>query len=266
MRPTPRRPPMPEATERRARGRPRAIMKESAAAVQSLDRALTLIEIIAQSDGISLSDLAQRAGLAPSSAHRLLMTLAARKFVEFIERDQHWAIGVEAFRAGVAFQKRNHIVSAGRAAMVELMHHAGETVNLGIFEDDEIVFISQVESQEPVRAFFRVGERRAAHACGIGKALLAEMPRAGVLRLFERKGLPRFTQNTIIEPEQFLAELVRIRAQGFAIDDEERNLGMRCIAASIFNEFGEAVAALSVSGPSGRLPDARVSELGPRVR
>ncbi len=249
----------------RQRGRPRTARTPEPNAVQALDRALNILDALAEADGVPLSELAQRANLAPSSAYRLLQTLAARGYVEFLERDQLWAIGVEAFRTGMAFQRRYSIASVGRPIMQDLMQASGETTNIATFESGEVVFVAQVESQEPIRAFFRAGERRAAHASGIGKALLAEMPRKAVERVLATKGLERFTARTITEPEALFADLGRAHVRGWALDDEERNEGMRCIAAAIFNEFGDPVAGLSISGPVARLDDAKVERLGPMV-
>ena len=233
--------------------------------MQALDRALSLLDILAKADGISLSELSQRAGLAPSSAYRLLTTLAARNYVEFLERDQLWAIGVEAFRTGMAFQRRNSIASVGRGIMHDMMQASGESANIAILEGGEIVFVAQIETPEPIRAFFRAGERRAAHASGIGKALLAEMPRRAVEAIIAEKGLERFTDKTLADRAALFADLARTHVRGWAFDDEERNVGMRCIAAAIFNEFGDPVAGLSVSGPVARLDDAKVERLGPMV-
>jgi IclR family acetate operon transcriptional repressor len=249
----------------RPRGRPRGIKAPEPGSVQALDRALGLLEILAVSDGISLSDLSHRANLAPYSAYRLLSTLAARGFVEFLERDQLWAIGVEAFRAGMAFPRRFSIATAGRGIMQDLVNASGETTNIAIFENGEIVFVSQIESQEPIRAFFRTGERRPAHASGIGKALLAEMPRLAVERIIAAKGLARFTEKTLVDPRALFADLAQTHVRGWALDDEERNAGMRCIAAAVFNEFGDPVAGVSISGPVARLDDAAVARLGPLV-
>ncbi len=252
------------------RGRPRGSGggggKAPAASVQALDRALGLLELVAGADGMTLSALAQASGLPPSTVHRLLTTLAAHGFVESGEQDQTWTIGVEAFRVGQAFHRRFKVATMGRPMMRELMEATGETANIGIFEGGDVVFISQVESAEPIRAFFRAGERRHAHASGIGKALLAEMPRERVERLVRDKGLPRFTDATVTDAERLFADLDEIRRRGWSLDDEERSRGMRCIAAPIFDENGEAIAGLSISGPSGRLEPERIERLGPVVR
>ena len=252
---------------RAPRGRPRGSGAEGpVAAVQALDRALRLLEVLAGADGMTLTALAEATDLAASTVHRLLATLAAHGFVALDEQSQSWMIGVEAFRVGQAFQRRFEVVTMGRPVMRELMEATGETANIGIFEGGAVVFVSQVESHEPIRAFFRAGERRHAHASGIGKALLAEMPRPRVERLIRDEGLARFTDATLTEPERLFADLDAIRRRGWSVDDEERSRGMRCIAAPIFDENGEAIAGLSISGPSGRLEAERIERLGPVVR
>lgn len=254
-------------TTRAARGRPRGNGgKPQAASVQALDRALRLLEVLAGADGMTLTALAHASGLAASTVHRLLATLSTHGFVEIEEQDQTWTIGVEAFRVGQAFHRRFKVATMGRPVMRELMEATGETANIGILESGDVVFISQVESHEPIRAFFRAGERRHAHASGIGKALLAEMSRERVERLVRDRGLPRFTDATITDTARLFDDLATIRRRGWSVDDEERSRGMRCIAAPIFDENGEAIAGLSISGPTQRLEPERIAGLGPVVR
>lgn len=251
------------------RGRPRGSGRasaEGAGAVQALDRALHLCAVLAEADGTTLTAAAERSGLPVSTVHRLLATLAAHGWVEADEGTRTWAIGVEAFRVGQAFQRRVKPTTAALPVMRELMEATGETANLGLFEGGDAVFVAQVESREPIRAFFRAGERRAAHASGIGKALLAAQPAERVARWLKERTLERYTAQTIATPARLVAELAEIRARGFSIDDEERSLGMRCIAAAIHDEAGEAVAALSISGPTQRLDRDRLDRLGPLVR
>lgn len=252
------------------RGRPkgagRVAAAEAGSSVQSLDRALRLCAVLAEADGLTLTAVAERVGLPVSTVHRLLATLAAHGWVEASEADQTWAIGVEAFRVGQAFPRRVRPLAAARPVMRELMEATGETANLGLFEGGDAVFVAQVESREPIRAFFRSGERRAAHASGIGKALLAAQSPERVARWLEGRRLEGFTERTIVTAERLRADLAATRVRGFAVDDEERSLGMRCIAAPIFDENGEAVAALSISGPSQRLDHDGLARLGPVVR
>lgn len=251
---------------RRPRGRPRLAQEiQGANTVQALDRALSLLKLVANADGLSLTEISQRIGMAPSTAHRLLTTLEQNGFVEILPQSGEWVVGVEAFRTGTAFLRRTKIANLGRQVMRDLMEACGETVNLGIADGDDIVFIAQVETHETIRAFFRPGTRSSLHASGIGKALMAQMPDGRVRRLLQRRGLPSFTPKTITSSKALYDELKRIRGRGWAVDDEERTLGMRCVAAPIFNEYGEAIAGLSISGPAVRLPETRIGELGPQV-
>jgi IclR family acetate operon transcriptional repressor len=128
------------------------------------------------------------------------------------------------------------------------------------------VFISQVESQEVMRMIVRLGSRSPIHASGVGKAMLASMSEQRVSRILARRGLARFTDHTIDNPADLRAELEQIRLQGYALDDEEHAVGLRCVASPIFDENGQALAAISLSGPKARIVDNRLSELGNAIR
>ena len=146
-----------------------------------------------------------------------------------------------------------------------LMEHTGETANLGILNGDAVLFVSQAETHETIRAFFPPGTRSPLHASGIGKALLA-FGRADTLRmLLDHVPLKRFTDRTLTTAEALQEDLSRIRHRGFSFDDEEKTRGMRCIAAPVFDLTGEAVAGISVSGPSHRIGHEHVKTLGAAV-
>ena len=214
---------------------------------------------------MTLTDLAQSVGLAPSTTHRLLTTLEQRRFAAFDEEYGVWVIGVGAFNVGNAFLRNRRLVSLGRPVMRRLMEDIGETVNLAVEDKDELVYVTQFESHAPMRAFFRPGRRAPMHASAIGKAMLAEMDEARLTGLLHSKGMPRFTDKTIVDPASLRAELVRIRERGWAVDDEEHTVGMRCVASTIHNEHGDVIAGVSVSGPSVRVTETRLGELGARV-
>lgn len=254
------------ARGRPRRGRPRsADTKAEANAVQSLDRALALLATVAAADGLTLTEVSEAARIPASTAYRLLSTLARHGMVEFDAAGQTWQVGVEAFRIGSRFLSRRKLAERGRAAMQDLVDALGETANLAVADEEGVVFISQVETHAPIRAFFRPGTRGPFHASGVGKAILAHLPAERVAAIVRRAGLPRFTARTILSETQLAAELARIRAQHFAVDDEERNEGMRCVAAAIFNEFGEPIAGVSISGPTVRVTAESVASIGPRV-
>ncbi|MCL5776540.1 IclR family transcriptional regulator [Limibaculum sp. FT325] len=252
---------------RRARGRPRTVEPEApGTTVQALDRAVMLLRALAREGKATLTDLAAITGMPASSAHRLLATLETHGLVEFSDTTQDWMIGVESFRIGTAFVQRSNLVDASREVMRRLVDETGETANLAIADEGEVVFLAQVDTQNPIRAFFRAGTRVHMHSSGIGKALLAFFDRARCDAVVKRRGLPGFTARTLTDPVALTADLDRTRARGWSLDDEERFDGMRCIAAPIFNTYGEPVAGVSISGPAVRFGDSALATLGARVR
>lgn len=252
---------------RRPRGRPRS---EAAAAapepVKGLDTGLVVLRALAVERRATLTNLALSADTSPSTAYRTLATLARHGLVEFDERSQEWAIGIEAFRLGAAFLARTDLVELARPAMAALMHDTQETANLGVAAGNDVVFLAQVEARHPVRAFHEVGSRGALHASGIGKALLAELDEAALAAFVDSSGLPRFNAATLADPDALARDLAITRERGWSLDDAERHEGMRCVAAAIFDAGGQAVAGVSVSGPEARFPDAALDGLGHRVR
>jgi IclR family acetate operon transcriptional repressor len=255
-----------EAEFKRTRGRPRSdATAKSASTVQALDRAMILLTTLARQDEARLTDLAASTDMAASTAHRILMTLETHGIVAFDENSQNWSVGVEAFRIGSSFTRRVRVADVGRGIMRELMEKTGETANLAIADDDEVVFVSQVETHAAIRAFFRPGTRGLMHASGIGKALLSEYTDAAVARVIARRGLTPFTPKTLTSTAALMADLAATRARGWSIDDEERNIGMRCLAAPIYDANGEAMAGVSISGPTVRMTDGKIAEFGPYV-
>ncbi|MCP5072411.1 MAG: IclR family transcriptional regulator [Rhodobacteraceae bacterium] len=253
--------------EKRKRGRPRSTAKNSdVSTVQALDRGLLVLEALADLHKANLSDLSQHVEMPPSSVHRILATLQKHSFVDFEPALQEWAVGIGAFRIGSAFLARSNLIETSQKIMRALMEETGETANLGIADCGDIVFISQVETHNPIRAFFRSGTKSPMHASGIGKAMLAHMPERVVLAILESSGQPEFTPHTLTNASTLLGNLEMVSTCGYALDNEERYLGMRCIASPIFNARGEVVAGLSVSGPSARFAKARIGEIGPIVR
>lgn len=250
---------MAEPTRRR--GRPSS-GGEAGGTIQSLDRALDVLDLLSRKPDLTLSEVAGLMGQSPSTVHRVLHTLAARAMVETDPATQAWNIGPATFRLGSAFMRRSGIVERARPILRALMEHTGETANLGILNGDAVLFVSQAETQETIRAFFPPGTRSPLHASGIGKALLAFGRPEVLAGLIAKTPLARFTDRTLITAEALHADMSRIRARGFSFDDEEKNRGMRCIGASVFDLSGEAVAGLSVSGPTHRIGHEHVKTLG----
>ncbi len=236
---------------------------ERSAQVQSLLRALSLLDSLAEAeDGAALTELAQRVGLSTSTAHRLLMTLEQERYVHFDAERKLWSVGVQAFVAGSAFMRSRNLATVARPAMRALMEQSGETVNLAIEDEGQALYLAQVECRQMMRAFATPGGRVPLHCSSVGKALLAAMPDAQVAKILHRTGMTRMTARTIATPMALREELTRTRERGYAIDDEEHAVGLRCAAAVIHDEFGEPAGAVSVSGPMARIPDGRLPLLG----
>jgi IclR family acetate operon transcriptional repressor len=257
------------STKGRRRGRPTLERngKRDGGSVQSLDRALGLMEAISyREQGATLSDLAQETALAPSTAHRLLKSLESREYLRQDEERGLWFIGVRAFTVGSAFVRVRDIVAVARPFMRVLVEEVGESANLAILEDNQPVYLSQVECQQMIRAHALPGVRAMPHCSGIGKAFLALMPAARVEAIMASKGMPALTSKTITSIDDYQLALADVRRHGYAVDDEEQSPGMRCVAAVIFDDNSEAAAALSITGPSARIAQRRIPELGAKVR
>jgi len=252
---------------KRSRGRPRAFHDQTdAKTIQSLDRALTILERLADGDGASLSELSERAVQSPTTTYRVLSTFQTHEIVEFDEADQLWYVGPGAFRIGSTFLNRTNILQVTRPIMQKLMRVTGETANLGIERDGRVMFVSQVETTNTIRAFFAPGTLSLMHASGIGKVLLANIPPERAEAILDRQGMTRFNENTITQKAALFDDLQRVRARGYGVDDEEHTIGMRCVAAPVMNAYGEPVAGLSVSGPSFRMTRDRIEEMGAQVK
>ena len=220
--------------------------------VQSLLRALSLLRAFAESaDGMSLSDVAQIAGLAPSTAHRLLTTLQQERFVRFEPQAGVWQVGVQAFITGNAFLRTRDVVQVARPYQRRLMEESGETVNLYVEDEGEVVCMSQVECRQLMRAIARPGGRARMHCSGAGKAILAFLDEDEITRILRRHGLPRVTERTLDTPTRLREDLARIRARGFSVDDEENALGLRCVAAPVMGETGGTTGRALALGADG---------------
>lgn len=241
-------------------------MREGGGVVQSLDRALRLLEALADAeDGCRLVDLASRAGLPVSTTHRLLTTLQHRRFVQFDRDSGTWTVGAHCFAVGANFLRRRGLVSQATPYMDALNRDIDRTVNLGIADKGEVVFLARVESPAGRTFTARPGGRSPMHCSGLGKALLSAMDADAVLAVVNRHGLRKATANSIADPDHLYKALHRVRKLGYAVDDQENTPGLRCVASVIYNEHGHALAAVSAAGPVADMGDSHIAHLGPMI-
>jgi len=213
-------------------------------------------------EGYRLRDLSIRTGLSPSTVHRLLTTLERRRFVEFDQTDGAWHVGRQAFAIGSAFVRRRNFVAPALPFLRRLRDLTHETANLGVADDGEVVVLTQVESHEIMRAITKVGGRASMVASGLGKAILATYSEQDVAAIIRRHGMRRLTPKSVVRAGDLGKVLDQARRDGYALDDEEYLAGLRCVAAVVYNDQAEALAAISVSGLASRVPRERLPQLG----
>lgn len=224
--------------------------------VQAVVRALTILEVLAEIGvPVTVTELAKRVGLKMTTVHRLLTTLLVRGFVEQDDQTMRYKLGIKAFEIGNSALHSLDVRTIARPYLKELVENVNETVNLALLDNGEVVYIDQLESTNIVivKMFARIGSRGAAYCTGSGKVLLAGLSDEEFKAHIDRMVLQQFTPNTITDKESLIKEIKKIREQGYAVDNAERDEGVCCIAAPIKNHEGRTVAAISVSGPNTRV-------------
>jgi IclR family acetate operon transcriptional repressor len=223
--------------------------------VQSLDRAFAILEAMADAGGvIGLSQLAEKADLPLATIHRLVRTLVNLGYVRQ-EDSRQYSLGAQLMRLSDTASKRVGVWT--RPAMSTAVEKLGESVNLAVLDADEIVYVAQVQpSANFMRMFTEVGFRTAPHATAVGKAILADYPEEDVVAMLGRTGMQRHTDRTLVTPEAFLNELAEVRRRGYALDEGEQEIGVRCIGVAVPGT--PQPMALSMSGPLARVNDELV--------
>lgn len=239
--------------------------------VRTLERGLSVLAALAEVREASLTQLSRRVGLSVSTVYRLLETLRQQGFVEWNGATGVFSVGLKAYQVGAAFSEGNVLLKAAQAEMRALVDDLNESANLAILREStagnsEAVYVQQVEGRQLVRMFTQLGAAAPLHCSGVGKVLLAWQEQATVKRQVGEGPFTAFTPHSITTLPEYLTELERVRLQGYALDDQERELGVRCVAAPIRDHTGQVVAALSVSAPTTRLSGADVPRFLKRVQ
>lgn len=237
--------------------------ESSAYPLRPVDRVCDILDILANSaDGVSLSEVAESTGLPKSSTFRYLSALAARRYVE---RDPESG----TYRLGVAFRPQHtrvldQLTDLARPALEKLRDQLEETTNLAVLDGASVSYAVVAESPHMMRLAARVGQRGYVHATGLGKAMCATMPDDRVLSILAAADMPRLTDATIVDPEEYLRELEKVRSTGYAVDDNENQPSGRCVAVAI--DGVGFPAAISVSAPAHRLPLENADRVARQLR
>jgi DNA-binding IclR family transcriptional regulator len=231
--------------------------------VQSLDRALDLLEALGAADELGVSEVAGRTGLVPSTAHRLLTTLVERRYVTQTERGRYQLGPMFLELASGREDPSVRLRAVARPHLRAIQHATGDTANLVVLEGRDVVYLDQIEGSRTMRMFTEVGSTALAHSTGAGKAILAWLPPDDVHSLYgpPTEPLEQLTVRTLGTVAELDEELARIRRRGYAIDDEEHEEGVSCVAAAVFDGSGTPRGAISVSGPSPRILNANTTDL-----
>lgn len=231
--------------------------------VQAVHRALDLLEVFAERGGrLAVADVAQAADLPVPTAHRLLRTLVERGYLRQLP-DRRYALGFRLVPLGTAANAVLGVHATG--ALEELVAELGESANLAILSGDQAEYVAQCPSTYSMRMFTEVGRRVDLHSTGVGKALLAHLGEDEVAAVVRRRGLPRHTPHTIVTEPALRAELEVIRSRGFAVDEQEQELGVRCVAVALDPASASGIA-VSVSGPTARMTDEVVARAADALR
>jgi len=231
-----------------------------------LDRALAALEILANRDGeCSLVDLCAEMKLHKSTVHRLAMVLEQHRLVDKNPDTGRYRLGLRLFEFGSKAIATLDLRGRARPYLDRLQRQFGETVFFCILDDGQVFYMEKVESQQSVRTACTVGSRAPAYCTAVGKAMLAELAKPEVDEVIRRWGLKAVTAKTITKATALRAELRAVRSRGYAIDDEEKEVGLRCVSAAVRGHSGKLFAAMSVSGPAFRMTKERIPEVGQAV-
>lgn len=227
--------------------------KEAAATanyqVRALERALDILDVFdLDHPALTLTEIAARVGLAKSTASRLLAVLEERGWLERSPDTDRYRIGVRAFAFGQVYIQTTTLDAEAQPFLQRLARECGQTANLGVLHDGEVVHLAVVQPARPIRFDAYAGQREQAHCTGLGKVLLATLSDDELAAVVERHGLPARTTRTLTTLAALREQLAAVRAQGYALDDEESHLGLRCLALPVHDARGRIVASLSVSG------------------
>lgn len=233
--------------------------------LESVGHALDiLIYLAALGREAGVTEIADQFHIGKATAHRMVSTLKDRGFLEQNQETSKYRVGLRALEVGSAYLSQLELAQIAHPFMQEMVERTHEKTNMGVIDkqDGTLVYVKFLDPENAVRVYTKLGGRTYLHATALGKAMLSRMSWTDVLELVNKKGLCPVTGNTITDTDDLKRDLEETRLRGYSIDNEEHHPEVRCVAAPISNHFKETVAALSISGPSYRIPMDRIAELG----
>jgi IclR family transcriptional regulator, KDG regulon repressor len=231
--------------------------------LSSLDHALVILETIGHGrSSMGLSEIVRKTEYAKTTVHRVLLTLVRRGFVRKEYQTGRYQLTLKLFEIGSTAVSQLGIKDVAKPHLEAVRKLSGETAHLAVMDEDGVFYIDKIESTQSIRMYSYVGSRAPIHCTAVGKVLLAYQSEERIENFLSPELKP-YTQNTILSKDKLREELRKIRKQGYALDNEELEIGLFCIASPVRNHLGEVIAAVSISGPKVRLGKPRVRELIP---
>lgn len=236
-------------------------MKGSGVIIQSVDRAIQIIDFFTgpQSE-LGITEIAERMGLGKSTVYGLVNTLLQAGYLEQNVENKRYRLGLRLFELGSIVQSRMDVREIARPYLEELSKTFNMTVHMGIYRDWEMVYIDKVDSPNTRIVYSQVGKRAPMYCTGIGKAVLANMSTADIQYILRTQPLEMLTEHTLTESEQIMKELEEIRSRGYAVDNEEVELGLRCVAVPVYDYRKKPIAAISISSAAAYLNDEKIRQ------
>lgn len=230
--------------------------------IQSADRIFSVLELLSLKGPLGVIDISTKLDLNKSTVHRLLASLISMDYVRQDQASGKYTLTFKLLSLAESFRSKVDVVSVVHPYLEQIMERSGETVHLVQREENEVVYIDKVESNATsFRMASRIGLRQPLYCTAVGKALLSSLPEDEVKKIWEESRVKKLTEHTIVDYDAFLKELDLSRKRGYALDNEENEMGVRCIAVCIKDYRGAAVNAFSISAPVSRMPDERIEEL-----
>lgn len=234
--------------------------------VKSVSRALDIINIVSmKKGGLGVTEIAKQMDINKSSVYRILSTLVQYGYIEQDKGTERYKLGYQFLEVSSRLLESLDLRTEAKPFLQELEKETNEVIHLVVYDRGEVVYIDKLDGNEALRMHSKVGKRAPMHCTSVGKAILAHLPIDIVQEIIERKGLPVHTDKTITDINIFIKELADVRKKGFALDLQENEYGITCIGVPIFDHLGKVAAAVSISGPTIRMTDARLVELQHRM-
>ncbi len=239
-------------------------MQNSSSGVQSVERIFSIIEILAKHPkGASLQEITEDSTLAKSTVHRLLQSLIFLGYVVQDSNTLHYRLTFKMFELSSSIVHEMDVLSIAKPHIDRVARQTGEAVHFVLQDEKDIIYVYKAEGAggHMLRMGSHVGRRTPMYCTGVGKAILATNTYAQVEKIWQKSNIKALTEKTVVNLDEFILQLKKVKMQGFAIDDEENEIGVRCVAFSLPSLNGRAEAAFSFSGPASRMTDARIEEL-----